>query len=332
MTRIQPAALVALTLSSLAIACNNAGEDLGFSLPSNRNASALVIYDRNFDGLAGGGGAPGDTAKAGITVRLLYAGTTQVEDVAVTDAAGVVNFFKVPIGSYTIQVDSVPALGDSMVSVLTPSTVQVYNSGNPPGILALLTYRRVNTDEVRTAPTGRRLVISGVMLSTPQLFSDTTAFLRDSAGALRLTAPTIAGVPFLIPGDSVRVLGTVRVRSGQRVLDSARIAFVTPTGTFPLPDTLTSALAASADGGTRDADLVLVESTAVLASVPNGAGFLVSLDDGSGPVEMELDSTLGFIGSPAGPGDSVDVVGVLVPTGAGTWRIRPRAVSDFLVY
>jgi len=329
MTRIRPLTPLALLLSALAPACNNAGEDLGFSLPSNRDASALVVYDRNFDGLAT---APQDTTRAGITVRLLYAGTSQVADVQVTDAAGVVNFFGIPIGSYTIQVDSAAALGDSMVSVLTPATVQVYNSGSPPGILALLTYRRVSTAVVRTAPLGRRLVITGVMLSTPPLFSDTTAFLRDTAGALRLTAPAILNAPFLVPGDSVRVLGTVAVRAGQRVLDSARIALITPTGVLPGADTLTSAQAASADGGTRDADLVFVRATSVLAAVPSGAGFLVSLDDGSGPVEMALDSTLGFLGSPAVPGDSVDVSGVLVPTGAGTWRIRPRVASDFVVY
>jgi hypothetical protein len=170
------------------------------------------------------------------------------------------------------------------------------------------------------------------MLSTPQLFADTTAFLQDTAGSLRLTAPLVVGAPFLIPGDSVRVLGTVRTRDGQRVLDSARIALVIPTGTFPAADTLTSALAASADGGVRDADLVFVGSTVVVGAVANGAGFLVSIDDGSGPVEMDLDPQLGLIAPPAAPGDSVDVTGVLVPTGLGTWRIRPRIMGDFQVY
>jgi hypothetical protein len=329
MGRLRHAAFPMAGLLALVSGCNNAGEDLGIALPAKRDASALVVYDRNFDGLATLGQ---DTTRAGITVRLLYAGTNQVEDAQVTDAAGVVNFFKVSIGSYTIRVDSVPALGDSMVTVLSPATIQVYNSGNPPGILALLTYRVVPTTGVRSAPVGRRLVTTGVMLSTPPLFSDTTAFLRDTAGAIRLTAPAIAGAPFVIPGDSVRVLGTVRVRDGQRVLDSARISLVTPTGVFPGADTLTSAAAASAAGGTRDADLVFVGATAVLAAVPDGAGFLVSLDDGSGPVEMALDSTLGFLASPALPGDSVDVTGVLVPTGLGTWRIRPRIAGDFLVY
>ena len=320
--------LGALTLL-LPAACDNAGEDLGIALPAKRAASALVVYDRNFDRLAT---LPQDTTRAGVTVRLLYAGTSHVEDVGATDAAGVVNFFKVPIGSYTIQVDSLPTLGDSLVSLLTPTTMQVYHSGTPPGIIALLTYRTATTGGVRASATGRRLVTTGVILSPPQLFSDTTAFLRDTAGSLRLTAPAVLGISFLIPGDSVRVLGTVRVRDGQRVLDSARIAFVAPTGTLPAPDTLTSAEAASADGGVRDADLAFVGATVVLASVPNGSGFLISLDDGSGPVEMELDPLLGLLGSPAAPGDSVDVTGVLVPTGSGTWRIRPRILSDFLVY
>jgi hypothetical protein len=326
--RLRPFACFALGLLAFLPACDNAGSDLGISLPANRDASAQVVYDRNFDGLPN----PGDTTKAGITVRLLYSGTTTVRDAQVTDAFGAVNFFKIPIGSYTIRVDSLAALGDSMVTVLSPANIQVYNSGPPPLITALLTYRNVATAAVRTAPLGRRLVVTGVMLSTPPLFSDTTAFLRDSTGALRLTAPTIVGTTFLIPGDSVRVLGTASVRDGQRVLDSARVALVVRTGVFPDADTLTSAEAASAGGGTRDADLVFVGATQVLASIPNGAGFLVSLDDGSGPVEMALDSTLGFLGSPVVPGDSVDVTGVLVPTGNGTWRIRPRVVGDFAVY
>lgn len=328
MTRLRPAALATLALLPLA-ACDNAGEDLGISLPENRDASALVVYDRNFDGLAT---LPQDTTRAGINVRLLYAGTSSVEEDGVTDAAGLVNFTKVPIGSYTIRVDSAQALGDSMITVLSPATIEVYHSGTPPGILALLTYRVVPTATVRTAPVGRRLVVPGVVLSAPPFFSDTTAFLRDTAGAIRLTASAVANAAFVIPGDSVRVLGTVRVRDGQRVLDSARIALVLPTGVLPSADTLTSAEAASAIGGTRDADLVFVGATEVVGAVASGAGFLVSLDDGTGPVEMEVDSVLGFTTAPAAPGDSVDVTGVLVPTGLGTWRVRPRVPSDFVVY
>jgi hypothetical protein len=28
------------------------------------------------------------------------------------------------------------------------------------------------------------------------------------------------------------------------------------------------------------------------------------------------------------PGNSFDIVGVLVPTGSGTWRLKPRSVAD----
>jgi len=314
--------------TALAVACGNAGDGLGIKLPTGPNVVAQVFYDRNFDN----GPSPGDTAFAGIKIYLLVGGTRDTVDSATTDAAGAVSFASPPVGPYTIAVDSAVALGDSMIMSLTPATVTVAANGPTALIVGRLGYPVLSIGAARGSAVGRRVVIRGEVLAGRQTFRDTTAYVRDISGAIRLTAATVVVGGFTNPGDSVRVLGTVGVRGGQPVLDAARMALIQPSAAFPSYDTLTTSLADNALGGTKDADLAFVGGTAIIDTLTVGADFRVTIDDGSGPLEVLFDSLLQVNTALYIPGDSVRATGILVPTGGGRWQLRPRQKQEATVF
>jgi hypothetical protein len=320
-----------LLASATATACSNAGEGLGINLPGGRNVVAQLYFDRDFNNAPVPTAA--DTTMAGIPVYLLVAGTQDTVGTDTTDATGTVNFPSVPAGPYTIAVDSAKALGDSLVTVLTPSSVTVTGTGSAPFILARLGYPVVGVSAARASAVGRKVVVNGTILAGPQTFSDTTANLRDASGAVRLTAAAVTVGGFVTPGDTVRVLGIVAVRAGQRVLDEAQIVLLRPGLPSLQADTLSTAAAASAQVAARDADLIFVNGAPILDTTTTaGAAFLVTVDDGSGPLEVVFDSLLQVNTAVFIPGDSLKATGVLVPIGGAKWQLRPRSSLDATVF
>ncbi len=327
-TYLRPGLLIAASLV-VGIACGNAGDGLGITPPVKRAVVGQLFVDRDFNGVL----TQADTLVAGLRVFLLVAGG-QGDTVAVdtTDVNGAVGFDNLPFGPYTVSVDSVPGLGDSLRTFLTPATVQVDATGTTPLFAIRLGYPSDNVIGVRGSALGRRVVTSGTVLAGQQSFGDTSAYLRDTGAALRLTNALVTVGNFVAPGDSVRVLGTVAVRNGQPVLDSARIVLLRPGTTAPAADTVTTAEAAAALAGARDADLVRIQASSVTDSATTGADYTVTVDDGSGPLVVVLDSVQGIPSTAVVPGDSLRVNGVLVPTGTGSWRLKPRVQADLTVY
>ncbi len=325
MFRLRLATATVVLLAGLG--CSNAGEDLGFGLPSGGAMSAQVYYDRDFSG----GASAGDTAFAGLPVFLLVAGTHDTVATDTTDANGVVNYSNLSPAQYSIAVDSAKVLGDSMVTTLTPSRVTISSRGQPQFISARAGYPVLTITQVRAGLAGRKVVVAATVLAGRQSFSDTTAHLRDAGSALRLTSVAVTVGGTVVPGDLIRTLGLIASRNGQPVLDSARIVLVFPSGP-PSADTLTSAEAATAVGGARDADLVRVVQAAVTDTLTVGADFRATVDDGSGPLDLLIDAALQLGSAPLVPGDSVNASGVLVPQGGGVWQLKPRGGQDISVF
>ncbi|HXI21651.1 MAG TPA: hypothetical protein VNH46_11220, partial [Gemmatimonadales bacterium] len=294
--------LAALAFLALIPACSNAGSDLGMGLPNGPGPSALVYIDRDFNAAF----SAGDTTLAGATVWLIVAGTHDTVASAATDAAGIVSFGGVTPGAYTVAVDSALLQGDSLVSTLTPASVTVVASGPPAGIQVRLGYPMVSVAQARARPPGSRVVVSGIIVAGRQTFADTTAYLRGVGAALRLlSVVNLSGGPTNLPGDTVRVLGTVAARDGQPVLDSARVFFLTQLAP-PVPDTVTTAQAATARGGVLDADLVTIVGATIAATTTQGADLVVTLDDGSGSLDLVIDSNVPIAPGPFIAGATVD--------------------------
>ncbi|MGH7657828.1 MAG: hypothetical protein ACREL6_06295, partial [Gemmatimonadales bacterium] len=240
-------------VAGIVMGCGNAGADLGFGVNVDGNVTAFVYLDRD------GSLAPNplDTVLTGVGISLVALNGSDTVASGVTDTLGLVTFTDVPLGSYRLGIDSAD-VGDS---------VQVENVDHP--ILTLRTeiplgnatfrvgYRRFTVAEARALPGGQLAMVTGVQLASPVFFSDSTSFVQEGTAAIRLPGARNGG-PGTAAGDSVRVVGTTGTAQGQPVLLDARV-YVFKGGPSPEPDTVTSGVAAAANGGQADARFVTVQ-------------------------------------------------------------------------
>jgi hypothetical protein len=133
------------------------------------------------------------------------------------------------------------------------------------------------------------------------------------------------------PGDSVSVLGVVSSRSGQPTLDHAILARFGGRPA-PLPVIINTQKAASANGGAFDAALVQVIAAEIKDTATVQPDFTVTINDGSGPLTVVLDANLNFVRSAFVKGRQTTIRGVLVPTGTGSWNLKPRDQGDVSVF
>lgn len=314
----------ALALLAL-LGCSNAGEDFGFNPSGNGTVLGFVYLDR--DGTLDI--TQGDTTFAGVKVGLVVAGTTDTVLTSQVDATGNVRFTNVPFGSYQFVVDT-NTVGDSLqVQAIDSVTVRLRANSAQQTVVSRLGYPATTVAAARTLPVGSRVFVPGVVLAPVGVFADTTAHVLGGAVAIRLANAIDAG-PLSSPGDSVRVLGTVAMRAGQPVLDTA-IVYVFKFGPVPVPVSLTTLQASSADGGVQDAALVQITNAVITDTLTVGQDYHVTVDDGTGPLVIELDGDVLF---PLGQfllTKTVTGRGVLVPTGTGTWLFKPRQANDLTI-
>jgi hypothetical protein len=324
-----PLRVLSVLVPAALLGCANAGEDRLLTVGATGVIRGFAVFDangsRSFD-------AP-DDSMPGVRVHLLALHT---DDTIASDVAGSDGGFRmasVPAGRYRMVVDTAPfaaAVLDTVVVALLDSAQVTVPPGDSAAVNVLLGYPHVTVREARTTvPLGRKVWVEGVALNSPSQFRDTTLHVQDTAVAIRSTrvrpSPTA-------PGDSVRIRGVTNQRDGQRTLDDVTVVGIVPT-LLPTAATLTTALAASADNGTRDAQLVRVDSAtvSVVDTVPPG-DVRLTVSDGSGSLEVLLDA-FAVPSNPAlyVPGNAFDVVGLLVPTGvAGVWRLKPRSSQDLV--
>lgn len=309
----------------LAIGCSNAGSDLGILPSARRTIQVKVLLDRD----ASGSETSADTIYANARVRLLPAGGGKAIDSALSNTQGIVFFENVPLGRYSISVtpgDSVSLAGTDPSEATLLAGVDVQTS-----VLALLVYPGPPIRQVRQLPLGQRVLIRGLILVGVPSFRDTTAHVQDTSGYIRLTRVSLRGGSSNSPGDTVAVIGTTSTRAGQPTLDQA---IVTTLGgrPSPIPISISTAAARNANNGALDAALVLVTGAIIVDTATVAPDFRVTGNDGSGPLTILIDAQVGFNQSQFIPGKTMNLRGVLVPTGTGQWQLKPRFSSDISVF
>jgi hypothetical protein len=317
-----------LMLGVALTACSNAGADLGFNLPSGGRVLASFIFDRD----ASGDATTPDTTFAGLHLSLVAAGSPDTVQTAITDTTGTVTFNNIPIGQYRLAVGPT-GLGDSLsVTKVNPATVTVTVAGTTPTITAFVTYPLSTVSQARGLATGARVRVAGIVLSGAGQFADTTAHVRDATGAIRLlSVQSFDGIQNSI-GDSVQVIGVVNSRNGQPVIDKAKLHSFVIGGPAPTADTVTASVARVANDGPLDADLIFLNTATIVGTQVLGSALVVTVDDGTAQMDLLLDPFLSPSASSFPVGGSVHSYGVLVPTGAGLWQLKPRASSDYTVF
>jgi hypothetical protein len=324
--RFRLGSAAAALMAGLALGgCGNAGEDRVLSIPGNALVGGLVYLDQDGDRQPGDADAP----LAGVRVRLLVTGTRDTAATAASGADGVFAFGRVPVGRYTVVVTPEPLFGDSVDVVRVDTSAVDLTPDDTVEITVAVSYPLVSVAEARALPLGTKAFIQGVALNFRDVFADTILHVRDTSAAIRITATQ---GPLVTSGDSARVLGRVAARDGQPVLDRGQV-IILAVGDQPGPVTVSTAQAASADGGRLDAALVRIGDATISDSATVNGDYVVTVADTSGTavlVVFDQDATgldpAGFV-----PGVVMDATGLLVPDGAGAWRVKPRTTADVVV-
>lgn len=293
------------------------------TITASGDVAGLVYFDRN------GNGEPDadDSPFAGVEVALALTAHDLTVARATTAGDGIFWFSGVPVGEYRFEFQH-PAIGDTIfLTALNPARVRVQPGDSIP-IRASITYPFATIASFRNeVPQGRKVFVDGVALNAWQSFSDSTVHIAGASGYLRATLVRPVDV---IEDDSVRLLGTRRTVNGQPVIDDVRIYRIARGVGGWLAKHVGSGTAASADGGALDAALVRISGAEVADSadvVGRYRRFVV--DDGSGPLEVFIENVPAFQIIRPGPGDRLDLTGLLAPAPDGaSWRLRPRRPED----
>lgn len=320
------ASVRALFATALLAACSNAGQDKILTVKATGVVAGLVYFDAN--GTNAFEPAGGDSVLKAVGIRLLAKGTSDTVARAATAATGAFKVTNLPVGSYTLVVDT-STFGDSIQVEKIDSASFTVLPAESLVVNVAISYPHASIRAARLLTAGHRVFVTGVALNAAATFADSTADLTDTSGSIRLTR--VRGN--FSAADSMRVLATSGQRGNQPSLDNPTVFPLGP-GSLPTAATLTTALAAGADSGRRDAQLVHVAAATISDTARTTNSFLLTVTDSSGPLQVELDRTAdpafqsGNLPGNFVPGNTFDLLGVLMATGPGVWQLRPRSSAD----
>ena len=251
---------------------------------------------------------------------------------SVSDASGRLEILVYGLPAAGTDPPLVPGVVIDATGVLSPIGGGVWRLRMRAGPDLVTRVGTISVAEARRSPPGQVVALQGIALNGWATFGTATVHLADPTGAFRVlqVPPT-----FLFAGDSVRIVGTIGFLNGQRVL--LALPGATPTlqgkGVLPPPLQVTTAVAATANQELLDAALVSVQRAVVSANAAlPGGGRLLTVDDGSGPLQIQIDLATGINGSAYVVGTSLDVTGLLVPAAEGAnWVLKPRTRDDIVV-
>jgi len=321
----------AFAATSLALACGNAGENRLLSVATSGVVKGLIFFDMDGNLVPGAG----DDSVRNIHVKLVDKNSGDSVAAAVSLISGSYRMGGVPVGTYRIVVDTTP-LADTARVVKLDSTEVTVRPNDSSQVLIAVSYPHISIARARSAavPLGRKVFIEGITLNALNTFTDTTVYVQDTSAAIRAARIRSTSVQ---AADSVRMRGTINVRAGQRTIEDVTVFLVNPLFQLPLAQTVTSAQAASAAGGTRDAQQLRVHYVTVTDTLPVPGGFRLMVNDSTltGALEVLLDVTAFNLPTCPGasciynPGKRFDIIGLATPTStAGIWRLKPRSVAD----
>jgi len=334
----RPRALtLSATLLALSLVISSCSEpDLAgriLSVESEGAGTGLVYLDRNGNEVQDAL----DDPVQGLEIQFLVAGTRSLAASATTDANGVFVVDNLPVGRLRIEVDST-FLGDSLAVLDFDDAELTLRAGDTLSVVIGVTFPSFTLAEARSLPDGTKGFTQGIVLNPGSAFGDGSLHLQAGETYLRVvgTPPTA-----LFPGDSVRILGRAALEAGQPVLREGEPFLLAQQVILPQPLELNTATAVTADGGLRDAALVRIRDADIVDTAtvigPFGRDLHMTVDDGSGPLDMVLLELGGFdLGQV--PPDSFSIreaVGLLIPsqTSGGTvsWQLTPRSSADLVI-
>jgi hypothetical protein len=322
MKLVRPIAAAALLVSA---ACESPVAERVIDDNANGHVRVFLFVDTNLNGAFNAGV---DTQVDSVILFLRAKGAAADSPSLRTDSAGFAGI-SAPAGRYRVIVP--PAvLGD---------TLFIINGGDEFTIAANDTLQKgvtlgfglISPTQARTYAQGRTVWLTGIVLNPPAAFGDSTVHVSDTINAIR--AVDVRPSP-IFTGDSILFFGRRTSRDGQPAFDVDAF-LIRGQLTTPPPDSLSTARAATADGGKRDARLAKIANALISDTSTTSTGDRrLRVDDGTGSLEVILSSNLNFTPLSAyAPGARVTVTGLLVPDPGdfSRWRLKPRGRSDIVV-
>jgi len=278
-----------------------------------------------------------DDRVEGLEIQFLVAGTQSLAASATTDANGVFVVGNLPVGRFRLEADST-FLGDSLAVFDFDDAELTLRAGDTLSVVMGVTFPSFTLAEARNLPVGTKGFTQGIVLNPGSAFADGSLYLQAGETYLRIvgTPPTT-----LLPGDGVRIFGRAAQEAGQPILREGEPFLLAQQVVLPQPLELNTGTAATANGGLRDAALVRIRDANIVDTAtvigPFGRDLLMTVDDGSGPLDMMLLQLGGFDLGRVHP-DSFSIreaIGVLRPSqtsgGLVLWRLIPRSSTDLAV-
>lgn len=241
------------------------------------------------------------------------------------DAADVLDFGPPPTPTPTPTASPTPDLTPSPEPTPTPQASPTETpTASPSSPLVTIT-------DARSAVTGTRLRIRGVVTVPSGLIDPGSAIVQDGTGAILVRLGDDAGRLSL--GQLVEIDGTRSTKSGMLSVRTS----VPPValGTQADPDAVRSATGTL--GEALEARLVLVRGAVSTAVTRSSAGSIAfSLDDGTGPIRVHVAPGTGIASGSVVRGSWIEVRGALGQETTGRepargYRMWPRTTRDLVV-
>jgi hypothetical protein len=317
------ATFIALLAAATAAACETPLEDRILDIDATGQVLVFLFRDNNLNGL--------DNADTPLRAQKLFVrrvGVPSDFDEVTTDSLGFVHTVPLGIGQYQVEL-SPDILGDSL-EVLGGTAPFSLIAGDTVLVAVRVAFPSVSIDSARTLPIGKKVWVRGTTLHNAGIFGDTTLHVADSVAAIRITDVLVN----INAGNAVQVLGTRQERNGQPV-HVYNSAIATGNVAIPRATALNTGQAANANGGESDAALVEIRNAAISDTAFAPFGKRLTIDDGSGPLEVFVHNSLGLSQNDRralAPGISFDFTGVLVPsaTTQNVWVLKPRTRNDIV--
>jgi hypothetical protein len=262
-------------------------------------------------------------------------GTTHTIANTTTDAEGRFRFENLPLGTHDVFINeaSLPALR----ACANPYPVSVFRNESrflPVGARQACLIR---IEEAKALPTGTVVNVRGIVTVRPgqHRSQGDDMYIQDASGAVKIFSGLIAGWNVQI-GDLIDVTAT------RSIFGVNEIQLINPTLNERVPEVgapaarvVTTLFASTQGTPTSPAAGVLVrlQRARMLEAFAAGGGRNARFDDGSGPVEVRIDTGIFATTAPINAnftvGSCYNVTGSLTPFGGSTAQVKPRSMADF---
>jgi hypothetical protein len=316
---------IAVFVATAAAACSATTDRI---LDVDAEGTVFVFLYRD-DNLNAAYNSTVDIILKGAQVDLRLAGAINRQPGGATDTLGV-RTFRVPVGRYVVEVDE-NLLGDTL-EVQAGTGAFTVGAGDSVFVPVALGFPTITITEARALPLGEARWVRGIIMNSPNVFGDSTFHIVDDSSAIRVTHAR-PNLPVL-PGDSALILGRRTMRDGQPTLELQVVPVVPGVINPPPPDSINTATAATAGGGTLDARYARVVGATLSDTATVDGLFVLTVNDGSGDLHVAAFPNVYPGLNQLKPDTTVlNINGMLVPNPLNNseWQLKPRQRSDITV-